>query len=75
MNESKLCTIQQIEQFLNASAPVEFSKSTDGDESERYANAAYAAALPAPHERLQSASEDAAGGPVAHQPLGWRAIA
>ena len=38
MNESKLCTIEQIEQFLNASALVEFSKSTDGDDAERYAH-------------------------------------
>ena len=38
MNESKLCTIEQIEQFLNASALVEFSKSTDGDDVERYAH-------------------------------------
>ena len=38
MNESKLCTIEQIEQFLNASALVAFSKSTEGDDAERYAH-------------------------------------
>ena len=38
MNESKLCTIAQIEQFLNASALVEFSKSTGGDDADRYAH-------------------------------------
>ena len=38
MNESKLRTIEQIEQFLNASALVEFSKSTDGDDVERDAH-------------------------------------
>jgi transposase InsO family protein len=34
MNETRLCTIEQIEQFLNASAQVEFSKY--GDDAERY---------------------------------------
>ena len=34
MNETQLCTIEQIEQFLSASAPVEFSAA--GDDSERY---------------------------------------
>lgn len=37
MNEFKLCTIDQIEQFSNASPLVEFSKSTGGDDAERYA--------------------------------------
>lgn len=34
MNETKLCTIEQIEQFLKASAQVEFTK--HGDDNERY---------------------------------------
>ena len=34
MNEERLCTIEQIEQFLSASASIEFSAS--GDDSERY---------------------------------------
>ncbi len=34
MNEERLCTIEQVEQFLCASAPIEFSAS--GDDSERY---------------------------------------
>jgi len=34
MNETRLRTIEQIEQFLSASAPVEFSAA--GDDSERY---------------------------------------
>jgi len=34
MNESKLCTIEQIEQFLRASTLVEFS--SHGDDTERY---------------------------------------
>ena len=38
MNESKLCTIAQIEQFLSASTLVEFSKSKYGDDSGRYAH-------------------------------------
>ena len=38
MNEERLCTIEQIERFLNASAPIEFSAS--GDDSERYAHIA-----------------------------------
>jgi transposase InsO family protein len=36
MNESKLCTIEQIEQFLKASTLVEFS--AHGDDTERYAH-------------------------------------
>ena len=36
MNESKLCTIEQIEHFLRASALIEFSKF--GDDTERYAH-------------------------------------
>jgi len=34
MNETRLCTIEQIEQFLSACTQVKFSKS--GDDSERY---------------------------------------
>jgi len=34
MNETRLCTIEQIEQFLMACTQIEFSKS--GDDSERY---------------------------------------
>jgi len=34
MDESRLCTIEQIEQFLSASTLVEFSKY--GDDVERY---------------------------------------
>jgi hypothetical protein len=34
MNEERLETIEQVEQFLSASAPIEFS--TNGDDSERY---------------------------------------
>ena len=34
MNETRLCTIEQIEQFLSACTQIEFSKS--GDDSERY---------------------------------------
>jgi hypothetical protein len=34
MNETRLCTIEQIEQFLNACTQVKFSKSRD--DSERY---------------------------------------
>ena len=34
MNETRLCTIEQIEQFLSASAQIEFS--AHGDDSERY---------------------------------------
>ena len=34
MNEARLCTIKQIEQFLNGCAQIEFTKS--GDDSERY---------------------------------------
>ena len=37
-NEPKVCTIEQIEQFLNVSLLVEFSKSTDGDDAEPYAH-------------------------------------
>ena len=36
MDETRLDTIEQIEQFLSASAPIEFS--TIGDDSERYAH-------------------------------------
>lgn len=36
MNETRLETIEQIEQFLSASAPIEFS--ANGDDSERYAH-------------------------------------
>lgn len=36
MNETQLCTIEQIEQFLIGSAPIEFS--TSGDDNERYAH-------------------------------------
>ncbi len=36
MNESKLCTLEQIEQFLGASTLVEFS--AHGDDTERYAH-------------------------------------
>lgn len=36
MNETQLRTIEQIEQFLSASAPIEFSAA--GDDSERYAH-------------------------------------
>lgn len=34
MNETRLHTIEQIEQFLSANAPIEFSAA--GDDSERY---------------------------------------
>ena len=34
MNEERLCTIEQVERFLSASAPIEFSAS--GDDTERY---------------------------------------
>jgi hypothetical protein len=34
MNETRLCTIEQIERFLSASDPIEFSAS--GDDMERY---------------------------------------
>jgi transposase InsO family protein len=34
MNEERICTIEQVEQFLSASAPIEFSAT--GDDSERY---------------------------------------
>ena len=34
MNETRLCTIEQIEQFLNGCTQIEFTKS--GDDSERY---------------------------------------
>lgn len=37
MNESKLCTIEQIEQFLNASAAVAFT-AHDTDDTQRYAH-------------------------------------
>ena len=36
MNETQLCTIEQIEQFLIGSAQIEFS--TSGDDNERYAH-------------------------------------
>ena len=36
MNETQLCTIEQIRQFLIASAPIEFSRA--GDDGERYAH-------------------------------------
>ena len=36
MNEARLTTIEQIEQFLSASASIEFSAA--GDDSERYAH-------------------------------------
>ena len=36
MNETQLCTIEQIEQFLSGSASIEFS--TAGNDSERYAH-------------------------------------
>lgn len=36
MNETQLCTIEQIEQFLSGSAAIEFS--TAGNDSERYAH-------------------------------------
>ncbi len=35
MNETQLCTIEQIEQFLIGSAQIEFT--TSGDDNERYA--------------------------------------
>jgi len=88
MNESKLCTIEQIEQFLNASRLVEFSKSKYGDDAGRYAHISRVLkrfdyhqctkrerGVLLRYQRLQSPSNDAAGGPVAHQPLGWRAVA
>ena len=34
MNETRLCTIEQIEQFLSASAQIEFS--AHGDDAQRY---------------------------------------
>ncbi|MFY9260297.1 MAG: hypothetical protein WAO71_07300 [Gallionella sp.] len=34
MNETRLCTIEQIEQFLSGCAEIEFSQS--GDDNERY---------------------------------------
>lgn len=34
MNETRLCTIEQIEQFLSGCTRIEFTKS--GDDSERY---------------------------------------
>jgi integrase len=34
MNETKLCTIEQIEQFLSGCTQIEFTKS--GDDNERY---------------------------------------
>ncbi|HCZ17298.1 MAG TPA: integrase, partial [Candidatus Accumulibacter sp.] len=34
MNETRLCTIEQIEQFLSATASIEFSAT--GDDRERY---------------------------------------
>jgi transposase InsO family protein len=37
MNETQLCTIEQIEQFLSGSAPIEFSAAA-GDDTERYAH-------------------------------------
>lgn len=40
MNESKLCTIEQIEQFLLASADVAFT--AFGGDLERYAHIPYA---------------------------------
>ena len=36
MNETQLCTLEQIRQFLNASAPIEFSAA--GDDGGRYAH-------------------------------------
>ena len=36
MNETRLCTIEQIERFLSGSEPIEFSAS--GDDTERYAH-------------------------------------
>jgi hypothetical protein len=36
MNEERLGTIEQIEQFLSASAPIEFSASGGDSDSERY---------------------------------------
>jgi len=36
MNETKLCTIEQIEQFLTASSAVEFTGY--GEDAERYAH-------------------------------------
>jgi len=36
MDETQLCTIEQIRQFLGASAPIEFSAA--GDDTERYAH-------------------------------------
>lgn len=36
MNETRLCAVEQIERFLNGSAPIEFSAA--GDDSERYAH-------------------------------------
>ena len=36
MNETQLCTIKQIEQFLIGSAQIEFS--TSGDDNDRYAH-------------------------------------
>ena len=37
-NEPKVCTIEQIEQFLNVSLLVEFSKSTGRNDAEPYAH-------------------------------------
>jgi hypothetical protein len=34
LNETRLCTIEQVEQFLSGGLQIEFSKS--GDDSERY---------------------------------------
>lgn len=36
MNETQLCTIEQVEQFLDGSAVIEFAAA--GDNSERYAH-------------------------------------
>ena len=43
MNETQIFTIEQIEQFLICSAPIEFS--TSGDDNESYAHITGAQAL------------------------------
>ena len=84
MNETRLCTIEQIEQFFSGSAQIEFSRC--GDDTQRYEHisrvlkrfdyprrnkrAGCAAEIPATHQRLQSVANHPVDRSVVWQPSG-----
>ena len=83
MNETRLCTIEQIEQFLSTSESIQFSAT--GDDRERYGHISRVLTrfdYPGRSKRergvlhrylqLQPGSGHASGDPVASQPTGLR---